>query len=174
MNWTQLIQSEMEGAYKAAAGLMDKVADADLDWKPATGENWMTMGQLLLHLATSCGFAMRGFVTGDWNPPADLGYPEEMSEGMLPAEKLPSAASVVWACDYLEKDRRVALECLESAGEDDLAGRLLAAPWDPSTERCLGQHCLNMVNHLHSHKSQLFYYLKLMGRKVNTLDLWGV
>jgi hypothetical protein len=31
-----------------------------------------------------------------------------------------------------------------------------------------------MVQHLDSHKSQLFYYLKLMGRDVNTMNLWGM
>jgi hypothetical protein len=30
-----------------------------------------------------------------------------------------------------------------------------------------------MVDHLASHKSQLFYYLKLMGRPVHTGSLWG-
>jgi len=30
------------------------------------------------------------------------------------------------------------------------------------------------VNHLLSHKGQLFYYLKLQGREVNTMHLWGV
>lgn len=175
MNWTQLIQAEMENGYKSAFGLLDKLEDGDLGWKPATGENWMTVGQLLLHLATSCGYGMRCFLTGDWAPPADLGYPQDIkeSEGMLSAQKLPTAASVAWARDYLEKDRRVALECLDTAGEDDLAGRLVAAPWDPGHQQCLGQHCLQMVSHLTVHKAQLFYYLKLMGRKVNTLDLWG-
>jgi hypothetical protein len=30
-----------------------------------------------------------------------------------------------------------------------------------------------MTQHLERHKSQLFYYLKLQGKKVNTVDLWG-
>ena len=30
------------------------------------------------------------------------------------------------------------------------------------------------VDHLKIHKAQLFYYLKLMGRKVDTMSLWGV
>jgi len=31
-----------------------------------------------------------------------------------------------------------------------------------------------MVAHLEMHKSQLYYYLKLLGRDVNTSHLWGV
>jgi len=38
----------------------------------------------------------------------------------------------------------------------------------------LGHHLLQMVEHLNSHKSQLFYYLKMQGKPVNTGDLWGM
>jgi len=31
-----------------------------------------------------------------------------------------------------------------------------------------------MVNHLNQHKGQLFYYLKLQGKAVNTMHLWGI
>ena len=47
----------------------------------------------------------------------------------------------------------------------------MAAPWDP-TEKLLGQHLLAMVDHLKIHRAQLFYYLKLLGKPVNTMDLW--
>jgi hypothetical protein len=30
-----------------------------------------------------------------------------------------------------------------------------------------------MIRHLAQHKGQLFYYLKLMGRDVDSSDLWG-
>ncbi len=173
MNWTDLIHAEMEDAYKAADGLMAMVSDGELDWKPATGRNWMTVGQVMLHMATACGYCMVGFIDGQWAPPADLGYPEDM-EGMLPAEKLPTARSVAWARDYLQKDRQAGLGALARAGEKGLAGTRVAAPWNPGQEEILGRHCLQMVTHLNTHKAQLFYYLKLMGKDVNTLNLWGV
>jgi hypothetical protein len=31
-----------------------------------------------------------------------------------------------------------------------------------------------MVDHLFCHKNQLFYYLKLMGKPVDTGSLWGM
>jgi len=31
-----------------------------------------------------------------------------------------------------------------------------------------------MIGHLATHKAQLFYYLKLQGKPVNTGHLWGV
>jgi len=49
-----------------------------------------------------------------------------------------------------------------------------AAPWEPENARSLGLHCLSMVQHLDSHRHQLFYYLKLMGKDVNTMTLWGM
>ena len=51
--------------------------------------------------------------------------------------------------------------------------REMAAPWAPGVSYALGRHLLQMVQHLETHKSQLFYYLKLQGVPVGTADLWG-
>ena len=67
MNWTDLLKSEIDAAYGAADGLLSLVDD--LDWKPATGDNWMSTGQLLQHMTDACGGTFRGFVTGDWGMP---------------------------------------------------------------------------------------------------------
>ena len=95
-------------------------------------------------------------------------------EGMVPAEQLPTAKSVAWARDYLKQDRQAGMDALAEAGEEGLANTLVAAPWEPENERPLGYQCLQMMAHLNIHKAQLFYYLKLMGRDVNTLNLWGM
>ena len=73
----------------------------------------------------------------------------------------------------LAKDKARALDTVDKAGEESLGSMLVAAPWDP-TPRLLGQHLLQMVGHLHTHKAQLFYYLKLQGKDVNTMHLWGM
>jgi uncharacterized damage-inducible protein DinB len=96
-------------------------------------------------------------------------------EMMLPrAEQMPTVGSVAEARKLLAADRETAFEMLETAGEEKLANEKAAAPWDPGNERVLGHHLLHMVDHLAIHKAQLFYYLKLMGRKVDTMTLWGV
>ena len=46
MNWTELLTSEIESAYRATDGLLDLVDEDNLDWKPSEGSNWMTTGQL--------------------------------------------------------------------------------------------------------------------------------
>lgn len=175
MNWTDLLTDGIAQAYPATDALMAKVTDAELAWKPATGENWMTVGQLLMHLTSACGFCCRGFVTGDWGLPDGADLSDASQDEMLPpAAKLPAVASVAEARRMLAADRELALQMIAQAGESALEERVLAAPWDPSHPKPLGVHLLGMVMHLNAHKAQLFYYLKLMGRPVHTGDLWGM
>ena len=174
MKWAELLKSEIETSYTTTAKLLDKVDGGSLNWKPASGQNWMTTGQLLMHIANACGAGCKGFVTGDWGLPEgkkieDLA-PEEM---MPPAEKLPTIESVAQAKELLAEDKAVALEMIDRAGEGELENRKLAAPWTPSDSKPLGQYLLMSIQHLDRHKSQLFYYLKLQGKRVDTTDLWG-
>ena len=55
----------------------------------------------------------------------------------------------------------------------DLDTEIARAPWD-TMEMPLAQRMLEMANHLQQHKGQLFYYLKLQGKPVDTMHLWGV
>jgi len=174
MNWRELIRSEIETTYKVTNGLLDFVDEDSLDWKPSTENNWMTMGQLLMHITNGCGAAMRGFVTGDWGLPEGLDFSELSPEEMLPpAEKLPTIGSVIETKELLAKDKEIALDMLEECDDDKLANEKVSAPWDP-TKKNLGYWLLEMVVHLNQHKGQLFYYLKLLGKPVNTSHLYGM
>ena len=174
MNWTQLLQTEIERTYTTTAGLLGKVDPEKLDWKPETGNNWMTVGQLLMHMSNGCGAACKAFVTGDWGLPEGVKMEDLTPEEMLPpAEKMPKIDSVEETRKLLAEDRVLALQMVAQAGENDLANREMEAPWAPGVKYALGRHLLQMVQHLDRHKSQLFYYLKLQGKSVNTADLWG-
>ena len=174
MNWTELLKKEIEQAYQVTERLTDLVVDKELNWKPSTGTNWMTMGQLLMHITGSCGACCRGFVTGDWGMPEGMDAGNMSPGDMLPpAEKLPFVRSVAEAKRLLAEDKKVALEMLTKSGERDLVDRRVKAPWDP-TDKMLGSCLLEMVGHLNLHKAQLFYYLKLQGKPVNTGHLWGM
>ena len=169
MNWTELLRSQVAATYHATDGLLALCDDSMLGWQPATGSNWMTMGQLLAHIPSACGMCMAGFVTGEWPMPADA-----KPEDMLPsAEKLPSIASVAEARKQLANDRQTALDMIARAGENDLATKRVPAPWNPHP-RFLGEQLLGMVEHLSTHKAQLFYYLKLQGKPVHTGNLYGM
>ncbi len=172
MNWTALLRSEVEEAYRAADALVAMVDDAKLDWKPETGSNWMTTAQLLEHITTACGGTCRGFVTGDWGLPDGSNLEEMAPEEMLPAAAaLPAAASVAAAREALAADKELALQMVEQAA--DRMDEEIAAPWEPGAKP-LGQQLLNMVSHLNNHKAQLFYYLKLQGEPVNTMHYYGL
>ena len=169
MNWTKTLEGEVENTYHAAEGLLKLVDKDSLGWKPATGANWMTTGQLLRHVPEACGSCMKGFVTGDWGMPADA-----TMEDMLPsADKMPAVKSVAEAKKLLAADKKLALAMIKKAGEKNLASKMVAAPWDP-TPYPLGRQLLHMVNHLQQHKGQLFYYLKLQGKPVHTGNLYGM
>ena len=174
MEWRKLLLEEIEYEYSVADKVMALVDDDKLDWKPATGDNWMTAGQLIQHVATSTGPAFKGFVTGDWGFPEDFDPSKMKPEDMLPpAETLPAVGSVAEAKKLLAADKLVALEMLEKLTEEDLANKPAPAPWDPS-ETKLGPRLNGMVGHLTAHKNQLFYYLKLQGKPVHTGTLWGL
>lgn len=172
MKLSGILRHEAEGMYRATEGLFRMVDD--LGWKPATGTNWMTTGQLLRHSTNACGFTMKGFATGDWGMPEGGSLEDLPPDEMLPpAEAMPSVADVDEALRLLDEDRTLCMEVLGGVDEDRLLGERSRAPWG-GTERTLFQHLLECIWHLGQHKGQLFYYLKLQGKDVNTAHLWGV
>lgn len=167
----EMIRGAIEYNYAVAEKLMDKVDPAMLDWKPATGTNWMSTRQLLMHVTNACGSSIKGFVTGDWGLPEGMDLSTMAEDVMLPsAENLPSVESLGQAKQLLAEDKAVALEMLNAVSEEQLATQISTAPWD-TMEFPLGVRMLQMVDHLKQHKGQLFYYLKLQGQPVNTMDL---
>ena len=170
MTLTDVLLIEAEATYAIAERLFSRVSDDELPWTPPAGKSWMTVGQLLMHCASfGCGKAIQGFVTGDWGPGAGDSTPQDH---MPPAEALPSVTTVRQALDLLAADRRLAIGCINVVGEANLLERKVAAPWG-GPEVSLFQQLLRTIAHLAQHKGQLFYYLKLMGKDVNTGDLWG-
>ncbi len=171
MTLTEILLAEAEANYGITERLIRRVGDDELKWTPSTGKNWMTVGQLLMHLASfGCGKAVRGFVTGDWGAASE---DSTEADHIPPAEALPSVDTVRQAQELLAADRTVTMDSIKAAGEADLLGRRVTAPWG-GPELTLLQQLLQMIAHLAQHKGQLFYYLKLMGKDVNTADLWGL
>jgi uncharacterized damage-inducible protein DinB len=170
MTPTEVLIEEAEANYAVAERLFRRVADDELSWRPAQGKGWMTVGQLLMHCASfGCGKAIQGFVKGDWGPG---GEDASAQAHVPPAAALPSVASVQQALELLAEDRRLAVGCIAAASAVNLFELRVAAPWGGG-EAPLFQQLLHMIAHLAQHKGQLFYYLKLMGKDVSTVDLWG-
>jgi uncharacterized damage-inducible protein DinB len=135
----------------------------------------MTTGQLLKHIAWGNGPGFKGFVTGDWGLPEGVSFEDMAPEDMLPpAEKMPTVESVAQARELLARDKALAFEVLEGTSEEQLATTELAAPWNPGESFALGRHLLHSIRHTLQHKGQLFYYLKLQGKPLDTQHLWGM
>ena len=157
MSWKAILIEQVKDAYRAAEGLLDLVEDEHLSWKPESGENWMTIGHLLNHMADACGLMFKGFITGTWDFEEGLEAVKTVAEGK----------------DKLAADKALALELLGNLSDNDLTTRMVQAPWEKKAHP-LGYLLSQMVSHLDVHKSQLFYYLKLMGKDVNTAHMWGM
>ena len=56
MTLTQVLLSEAEATYAITERLFRRVNDDELSWAPATGKSWMTVGQLLMHCASSSSY----------------------------------------------------------------------------------------------------------------------
>ncbi len=165
LHWTGYLGQIADAAYRATDGLMGLCDDAGLAWKPATGANWMTTGQLLEHLLTACGFCADCFEKNRW---------PDFGDDMLPAaEHLPTAGSVSAARVALAKDKELFLAAVRRAGESRLTTEKVTAPWNP-TPYFLAQQMAFSVEHLIVHKAQLYYYLKLQGKQVHTGHLYGM
>jgi hypothetical protein len=176
MNISELLTKNVEDTYHATLGMLDLVDEDALDWAPATGENWMTMGQLLRHLEHACGLMAVCFVSGDWSVMAEFAADESKRDpetGLLPASAMSPATSVADVRAAIEADKAKILGAIAEAGEERLVNEESVAPWNPSP-RSLGYNLLESVQHLATHKSQLFYYLKLQGKPVHTGTLWGM
>lgn len=174
MKWKELLSDEILYTYGVADHLMSLVRDDELDWKPDHGSNWMSMGQLLMHMTDACGSTFDGLINGAWDIREEFQVNELETRQIFPsADMLPSFNSVSDARKLLADDRKLALKSLKKCSEEDLAGKYAPAPWTRHP-MILGQRLLHMVFHLNQHKGQLFYYLKLSGRSVNTCDLYGM
>ncbi len=143
---------------------MNLAEEDKLDWKPESGESWMSTSELLRHLTNACGWCSSNFVNDSW---------AAIMAGDGSEAPPTTVESVAGAKDMLAKDKALALEMVAKAGDEQMQSKLMPAPWDP-TPRPLGQHLLQMVSHLSQHKAQLFYYLKLQGKPVNTFTMWGI
>jgi uncharacterized damage-inducible protein DinB len=174
MGLVDVLRQDAEHMYATTEKLLGRVPADGLGWKPSSGENWMTVGQLALHCTNACGTGIKGFLTGDWGLPEGARFEDLPPEQMLPpASALPSVANMEEAQRLLAEDRRLALTQLAGVDEARLLRERSPAPWG-GPEVTLFQHLESMIQHLGQHKGQLFYYLKLMGQPLNTGDLWGV
>lgn len=172
MKWKQLLEHEIDETYRSSRNLINLLKESDLGWKPSSGSNWMDVSQLLMHMSTACGVPTAEFVNGCNGSPEDLEANQLTLEDVLPsAEHMPRVHTIPEALQLLESDRLMAIAALKSCPEEQLEQSTITTLWD-NIPRPLGYRILQMTGHLSQHKTQLFYYMKLMGYPVNTRSLY--
>ncbi len=173
MGLVEVLRQDAEVAYSTTEALVKRVPVDALAWKPATGSNWMTVAQLLMHCTNACGMGINAFLTGDWGLPEGVRFEDlKPDDALPPASKMPAIGSIEETLRLLAVDRELARRSLGKVAEAKLIGERYPAPWG-GPAITLFQHLESMIHHLGQHKGQLYYYLKLMGQEVNTADLWG-
>ncbi len=137
MNLTDVLKQEAEHMYVVTEKLFQLVDAGKLDWKPSTGSNWMTVGQLVQHCTNACGDTIKGFVTGDWGLPEGMSFEDLPPDQLLqPAENLPTVDNIEQALELLAKDKQAAFHYLEEAGEENLLSQKSSAPWAVPRSPC--------------------------------------
>jgi hypothetical protein len=147
-------------AFRPAENMLKMIPADKLDWKPAS--NFMSMGQLICHLADGIGTELQMVVNNSFPKP------EEMS-GLPELSKFPTC-TVQEALAKLEKDKTTLRDILAGVTEEDFATRIVSVPWGWKSN--LEKMSLDFREHFVNHKMQLFTYLKLLGLPVNTETLY--
>ena len=145
-------------AFRPAETMLKMVPEDKLDWQPGSG--FMTVGQLICHLAGGVGGELRMAIDNSWPNFA------EMTEAM---KQIPSC-NVTEALAKLEKDKATLKATLDGLSEEDFAGKMITVPWGVTSN--LEKMALYFRDHFVHHKMQLFMYLKLLGFPVNTGTLY--
>ena len=150
-----------ESIYRPMAKLISLAPASKLDWKPGKGD-YMNLGQLLHHLST-CPGAFVAAVNNAFPPSAAF---QKFIQEDLKNNKTPEVAGREVSRGWDE-----AKAALTGVSPADFQARIVAVPWGPPMP--LWRTCLGMAEHWVNHKYQLFFYLKLLGRPVNTMTLYA-
>ncbi|HSB80357.1 MAG TPA: DinB family protein [Candidatus Methylomirabilis sp.] len=150
-----------ESIYRPTAKLISLAPANKLDWKPAKG-NYMSLGQLLHHLATCPGVFVA--VVNNAFPPAEAF--QKFVEEDLKNTKTPEVAAREASRGWDESKA-----ALQSVSDGDFQSKMVSVPWGPPMP--LWRVSLGMADHWVNHKYQLFFYLKLLGLPVNSMTLYA-
>ncbi len=157
------IQSKFHEAVERTQHLITLIPEDRLHWRP-TGpeESYSDIGHLLGHLLCTmggfCAVMQRAF-------PEKLGHFEELRtieiNHFCPPEE--AIERIRFFAEHVDEGFR---ECTDKDLE-----RILPTIFVPAGEPMLTL-LLNNLEHLINHKYQLFFYLKLLGVKVGTEDIY--
>ncbi|MBN1475311.1 DinB family protein [Candidatus Sumerlaeota bacterium] len=153
------------GIYGATRSVMKAVPPGMVQHRPRP--EMMSIAQLIRHTASACASPIGAMLKGDFPKP-------EGGELKLPTvEEMEGYDTVQEALDHLARDEKQLRELIMRLGEEEFQTREVHPPWLPKPVP-VWLFSLMMLDHLSSHRVQLFQYLKSQGLPVNTMTLWGV
>jgi hypothetical protein len=155
----------------ATRGLIEKAPGDTLDWRP--DPSFMKLSAVLHHVANAVGSLLRDVMNDEWEYRVEgTGGDAGGSAGLPPADAYPVVKSVKEAREMIDADWKMFEERFARIDENTFNNQVCKIPWmAPGTT--LKEYMLLTVEHLSNHRMQLFMYLRILGVKVDTTNLYG-
>ncbi len=160
----------------ATRGLIERVPADKLEWRP--DPSFFKVSALLHHVSNTVGSQLRDVMNDAWEyRPAEAGGDGSGGSGnggsgLPPADAYPVVSRVSEARAMIDADWKLFEDCFSRIAEDTFNRQVCKIPWmAPGTT--LKEYMLLTTEHLSNHRMQLFMYLRLLGVKVDTTNLYG-
>jgi hypothetical protein len=152
----------------ATRGLIKKTPADKLDWRP--DPSFLKLSAVLHHVSNTVGSQLRDVMNEGWEYRAgETGG----NTGLPPADAYPVVESIEEAREMIDADWKLFEERFARVDENTFNDQVCKIPWmAPGTT--LKEYMLLTSEHLSNHRMQLFLYLRLLGVKVDTTNLYGV
>lgn len=137
------------------------VPEDSIDWKPT--ENSFTCGQLMHHMAGSLRFNANGIGKNEWALPS--------IRHIFLANRREQSSTVEEAVALYKETSNEFFETFRQMSDEEFLGGIVNTPQFGPQEKW--RHALFSVAHHLNHKTELFMYLKMMGVKVSSRELYG-
>ena len=157
----------IKGIVGATRGLVARTAGQKLDWRPDA--SFLTLGAVVHHVGDAVGSSLRDVMNDSWEYQTAGGGE---SSGLPPADAFPTVKSVQEGLDRIDADWRLFEERFAHVNERTFNTQVCRVPWmAPGTT--LLEYLLLTAEHLSNHRMQLFMYLRLLGVRLGTSELYG-
>jgi hypothetical protein len=154
----------------ATRGLIGKTPGDKLSWRP--DQSFLKLSAVLHHVSNAVGSQLRDVMNDGWEYRSEEGGGDDGgSSGLPPADAFPVVKSVDEARKMIDADWKLFEERFAALDEDTFNRQVCKIPWmAPGTT--LKEYMLLTTEHLSNHRMQLFMYLRLLGVKVDTSNLY--
>jgi hypothetical protein len=159
------------GIVHATRGLIGRTPVDKLDWRP--NPSFLKMSAVLHHVSNAVGEQLRDVMNDGWEyRPEGSDKDAEQGSGLPPADVYPTVKSVKDAQEMIDADWKLFEERFARVDEKTFNNQVCKIPWmAPGTT--LKEYMLLTAEHLSNHRMQLFMYLRLLGVKLDTTNLYG-